>query len=317
MKGGNVILVEALRALQAAGQLERMNVTVVFTGDEEDSGSPLAEARRALLEAAQGASAAIGFENGPGDPKLGVVSRRGSLGWTLRVTGTPAHSSQIFKPAVGAGAVYEGARILTAFYERLSKEPYLTFNPGVVLGGTAVALDSTGTAGSASGKSNVVAERLVVTGDLRTLSPEQLERAKRVMGEVVARHYPKTSAEITFDEGYPPMAPTAGNRGLLAMYDRVSRDLGFWPVTPVDPSRAGAADVAFIAHLVPRVIDGVGLSGTDDHTAKETADLRMLPVQTKRAAQCRQARSARQMGGLESPTKRARPVVAVPSSPSA
>ena len=55
-------------------------------------------------------------------------------------------------------------------------------------------------------------------------------------------------------------------------------------MTAVDPSKAGAADVAFIANFVPMVIDGIGLSGHDDHSEKETADLRMLPSQTKRAA---------------------------------
>ena len=199
-------------------------------------------------------------------------------------TGVPAHSSQIFKPEVGAGAVYETARILSGFYDTLSKEPYLTFSPGVALGGTLVAIDSSGTVGSASGKSNVVAEHMTVTGDLRTLSPAQLATAKQAMTEIVRHHLPRTDATITFDDGYPPMAPTDGNRRLLALYDKVSRDLGFWPVAPVDPSRAGAADVSFVAHLVPMAIDGVGLSGHDDHTVKETADLRMLPVQTKRAA---------------------------------
>jgi glutamate carboxypeptidase len=80
------------------------------------------------------------------------------------------------------------------------------------------------------------------------------------------------------------MAPTDGNRRILSMYDRASRDLGLGTVTAVDPSKAGAADVAFIAGSVPMVIDGIGLSGHDDHSEKETADLRMLPSQTKRAA---------------------------------
>ena len=284
MKGGDVIVVQALKALRDARLLDRMHVVVVRHGDEEDSGEPLAEARRALTDAARGAAAAIGFEDGPGDPHVAVVSRRGAGGWTLRVTGTPAHSGQLFKPEVGAGAVYEGARILTGWYERLSREPYLTFNPGVALGGTQVTVDSTGTAGSASGKSNVVAKRMTITGDLRTLSREQLARAKQVMREVVAQHLPKTDASIEFDDGYPPMAPTEGNRRLLATYDRVSRDLGLWPVEATDPSRAGAADVSFVADLVPMALDGIGLSGRDDHTVKETADLRMLPVQTKRAA---------------------------------
>jgi glutamate carboxypeptidase len=284
MKGGDVIVVQALKALRDAKQLDRMNVVVVMHGDEEDAGAPLDLARATLREAARGAAAAIGFEDGPGDPKVAVVSRRGAGGWTLRVTGTPAHSGQLFKPEVGAGAIYEASRILTGFYERLSKEPYLTFNPGVALGGTAVTIDSTGTVGSASGKSNVVAERMTITGDIRALSPEQLARAKQVMREIVAQHLPRTDATIEFDDGYPPMAPTEGNKRLLAMYDRISRDLGLWPVEATDPSRAGAADVSFVADLVPMALDGVGLSGRDDHTVKETADLRMLPVQTKRAA---------------------------------
>jgi glutamate carboxypeptidase len=284
MKGGDVIIIAALRALKAAGVLPRLNVTVVYDGDEEDAGTPLTEARRALIDAARGASAAIGFEDGPGDPRLAVISRRGDESWTLRTTGTPAHSSQIFQKEVGAGAVYEATRVLSEFYKQLSGERYLTFNPGLALGGTDVRLDSTGVAGAAEGKSNVVAEHMTVVGDLRTISPEQLARAKQIMQSIAAAHLPNTSAELTFDPGYPPMAPTAGNRRLLTLYDRISRDLGFWPVTAVDPSKAGAADVSFVADVVPMKVDGVGLSGRDDHTTKETADLRMLPVQTKRAA---------------------------------
>jgi glutamate carboxypeptidase len=284
MKGGDVIALYALRALKDAGLLDRLNVTVVFNGDEEDSGSPIADARRALIDAAQGAAVAIGFEDGPGDPKLAVVARRGAGGWKLQTTGVPAHSGQIFQPSVGAGAVYEASRILSDFYKQLAGEQYLTFNAGLAIGGTMVTVDSTGTEGKGAGKNNVVAEHMTVTGDLRTISPEQFERAQRTMRKIVGANLPKTKAEITFDPGYPPMAPTAGNKRLLALYDQASRDLGFGAVTAVDPSRAGAADVSFVAAIVPMKLDGVGLSGSDDHTDKETADLRMLPALTKRAA---------------------------------
>jgi glutamate carboxypeptidase len=284
MKGGDVILLYALKALKEAGELDRMHVVVVFTGDEEDSGTPRDIARAALVAEAENAVAALGFEDGAGDPRTAVVSRRGAGSWNLVTTGTPAHSSQIFKPEVGAGAVYEASRIVTAFYTTLHTEPYLTFNPGLALGGTLVKTDSSSTDGSASGKRNVVAEHMTVAGDLRTLSPEQLVKAKVAMQTIVSKHLPKTTAEITFDDGYPPMAPTAGNRRLLAMYDKASKDIGAGPVAAVDPSRAGAADVSFVAKVVPMIIDGIGLSGHDDHTDKETADLRMLPSQTKRAA---------------------------------
>jgi glutamate carboxypeptidase len=284
MKGGDVIMLYALRALKDAGQLPQMHIVVVLTGDEEDSGTPREIARSSLVADAQGAIAALGFEDGAGDPKTAVVSRRGAGSWNLVTTSTPAHSSQIFKPEVGAGAVYEASRILSEFYTKLHAEPYLTFNPGLALGGTLVKVDSSVTDGSASGKRNVVAEHMTVAGDLRTLSPEQLAKAKTAMQAIVAKHLPKTTAEITFDDGYPPMAPTAGNKRLLAMYDKAARDIGSGGVVAVDPSRAGAADVSFVAHVVPMIIDGIGLSGHDDHTEKETADLRLLPSQTKRAA---------------------------------
>lgn len=284
MKGGDVVIVYALKALAATGQLDRMSITVVMTGDEERSGRPLDLARAALIRAAEDADIAIAFENGDSNPATAVVARRGSTGWRLDVTGTPAHSSQLFQPEVGAGAVYEAARILHEFYLRLAGQPLLTFNPGVILAGTDVDYDPTSAGGSAFGKSNVVAERAVVTGDLRTISLAQLEEARASMARVVGEHLPGTSATITFEDGYPPLAPTDGNRALLAAFDQVSQDLGFGPVAAVDPRNAGAADVSFTAGLVEMALDGLGPGGGNDHTVQEWIDLPTLAIQTKRAA---------------------------------
>jgi glutamate carboxypeptidase len=284
MKGGDVIIIQALKALQAAGLLKSMNIAVVMTGDEEAAGRPLARAREALVTAAKGAAAAIGFEDGDGDAAHIVVARRGTTGWELRVTGTPAHSSQIFQESVGAGAIFEAARILDGFRERLAGQPHLTFNPGTILGGTAVEYDAVQTRGTAFGKTNVVAERAVAAGDLRALSNDQFQKAIAAMKEIAATSLPRTKAELTFDEGYPPLAPSAGNERLLVMFDRVSRDLGLGPVEAVNPDRAGAADVSFIAGEVPMIIDAAGMKGKDGHTVNETADLTALPRQAKRAA---------------------------------
>ncbi len=284
MKGGDVILLQALKALAAAGALERMSLTVFMTGDEEHPGEPLQTARASLVEAARGASASIGFEDGDGKPDHAVIARRGASSWTLKVTGTPAHSSLIFTPEYGPGAIFEAARILDLFRERLAGEENLTFSPGLILGGTETHLDGAGSRGTASGKENVIAEQAVVQGDLRTISPEQLDRTKKAMEGIVGKPLPRTSSEITFQDGYPPMAPSDGNRWLLGMYDRASRDLGFREVTATDPREAGAADASFTAALAGMVLDGVGLKGSGGHTAQETADLEMLPVQTKRAA---------------------------------
>jgi glutamate carboxypeptidase len=284
MKGGDVIIVQALKALQSVGLLDGMNLVVVMTGDEESAGRPLERARAALVEAAQNAEVAIGFEDGDGDPAHGVIARRGTSAWRLTVTGTAGHSSQIFTGSLGAGAVFEAARILDTFRERLAGEPYLTFNPGVMLGGTSLAFDPEQSRGEAFGKTNVIAEHTLVSGDLRALSTEQFTRAKQMMTEIVKASLPNTSAEILFEDGYPALAPTDGNRKLLGMFSQASLDLGLGEVTPVDPARAGAADVSFIAGHVPMIMDAAGLKGHDGHTVNETADLRVLAIQAKRTA---------------------------------
>ncbi len=284
MKGGDAIIVQALKALRAADVLDAMSVTVVLTGDEEDSGDPIELARAPLIDAAKRSQFAIGFEDGSGDPRTAVVSRRGSGSWILKSTGTPAHSSQIFRADIGAGAIFESARILQAFREQLSAEQFLTFNPGFALGGSNIRMDTTEPGGTAHGKSNIVAKTMHVTGDIRTISPAQLVSVKAAMRTIVSRPLPQTRSEITFDDGYPPLAPTSGNRRLLAIYDAASRQLGSGPVVAVDPMRAGAADVSFTAAHISSAIDGIGLSGWDGHTDKETADLRKFPSQTKRAA---------------------------------
>ncbi|MFY0683257.1 MAG: M20/M25/M40 family metallo-hydrolase [Balneola sp.] len=284
MKGGNVIMLQALRALKENNHLKDMNIWVVFTGDEEYSGSPLTLSKKALIDAAKWADIAIGFENGDGNPGTANISRRGSIKWELKTEGNPAHSSQIFQEKVGAGAIFEASRILNSFYEELRSEEFLTFNPGMMIGGTTLEHDAVNKSGTAFGKDNVVSKEVIISGDLRGLSPEQVDRVKAKMQEITSKHRPQTKATLTFYPGYPPMAPTDGNRELLSIYSKVSQDLGQGEVVAVNPLNAGAADVSFTADFVDMAIDAVGMSGADDHTVNETGYIPALLSQTQRAA---------------------------------
>ena len=285
MKGGDVVIIQAMKALKSAGALASMNVIVVMTGDEEEAGRPREKAREALVTAATGAQYAIGFEDGDGNPSHAVTARRGTEAWTLTVKANSGHSSQIFTPEMGNGAIFETAAILNTFREKMAGEPHLTFNPGSFVGGTTTEFDSATAAGKAFGKTNVVAAETVVNGDMRALTLEQFAKTRETMTTIVAAANSKTAqATITFGGGYPPLAPTPGNEALLAIYNTASQDLGLGSVTAVSPDRAGAADVSFIATQVKSVIDAVGLKGHDDHSPAETADLRTLSVQATRAA---------------------------------
>lgn len=280
MKSGNVIIIEALRALHAAGRLTDRQVIVVLTGDEEDTGKPYETSRAALVDAAKRSDVALAFEGY--EPGTAVVGRRGFSSWHLEVAGSQGHSSTIFGEERGSGAVFEAARILNAFQAEL-KEPYLTYNPSVIVGGTEVKYDAATFTGTATGKTNVVPRSVVVEGDMRFLSREQLEKARAKMRTIVAASLPKTSATITFADGMPSMEPTAGNRALLATLDQVSRDLGTGPMTAHDPSKRGAGDVSFVATLVSG-LDGLGGFGAQEHAPGEYTDLEEMTALTKRAA---------------------------------
>jgi glutamate carboxypeptidase len=103
------------------------------------------------------------------------------------------------------------------------------------------------------------------------------------MEKIVAEHAPRTSARISFDEGYPPMAPTPGNRTLLDQLNSVNADLGL-PLMPVlDPLKRGAGDISFVAADVD-ALAGLGPHSRDDHAPGETVDLLSLKTQAKRAA---------------------------------
>ena len=283
MKGGDVVVLYALKALQAAGVLDGGQIIVAFTGDEENTGDPLSVARADLIAAAQRSDVALGFEGGVGGMNTATIARRGFTGWTLEVEGVRGHSSLIFNDQFGSGAIFETARILNAFHEELAGEEYLTFGAGIVLGGTDVQYDAEQTRGTAFGKTNVIPQTVTVAGDLRTLTIEQRDRTKARMREIVEQHLPKTSATITFRDSYPPMAPTAGNRALFDALDQVSQDLGLGPMEMVDPGKRGAADVSFVAPYVDG-LDGLGLVGDGGHTPQELVYLVSLPIVTKRAA---------------------------------
>jgi glutamate carboxypeptidase len=281
MKGGNLVIVEALRALHAHGQLDDTTITVFLTGDEEDPGTPNEVTRRPLVDAARVSDVALAFEGAT--PDLGVVGRRGVGTWHLTVTGRQAHSSGIFREETGYGAIFETARILERFRVEL-KEPNLTYNPSIIVGGTDVTYDAAAKSGTALGKTNVIPREVRVEGDIRYLTRAQFDAASARMKQIVAESLPQTSAQIALTFEYPAMAPTPANESLLAMLDQVSRDLGSVAVRAQDPSERGAGDISFVCEGAIACLDGLGSVGEREHAPGESIDLDSLPLQIQRAA---------------------------------
>ncbi len=279
MKGGDVIIIYALKALQAAGRLKDLNVTVVMTGDEEYPGDPLTVARAALIDAARSCDVALAFEGG--SRTQATIGRRSASGWVLKVGGRQGHSSGVFRGSYGA--IYEAARILDEFRRELASEENLTYNPGTIVGGSSVSYDTLTQSGTAASKTNIIAPLTWVQGDLRAVNAEQIVRVQVRMREIVKQNLPGTTAEITFDEGYPPMAVTPGNERLLRLYSGASEALGHGQLTASDPARRGAGDLSFVAPYIDG-IEGLGALGSGSHSPDESVNLPTLAMQTERAA---------------------------------
>lgn len=283
-KGGMVVIVAALRAMKAAGTLKDANIEIHMTGDEEDSGTPIEKARADLIAAGKRSDVALDFEGLVRDngADMGSVARRSSDSWTVTATGKSAHSSGIFSAAAGDGAIYELTRIIHRFRTELP-EPNLTFNVGLIAGGQQADLDAGGIRATVGGKTNIIAPIAVARGDLRALSPEQIKRVKTKMAAIVAEHAPGTDAKIAFDPGgYPSMAPTDGNRALLAKLNGVNRDLGLAEMAPLDPLKRGAGDISFVAADVDGLA-GLGPYSTGDHAPGEAVDIPSISRQATRA----------------------------------
>jgi glutamate carboxypeptidase len=279
MKGGDVVLLHALQALASIGALENTQIIVVFSGDEEAPSKPHSVTRKELLEAAARSDLALAFESAIG--RTGTIARRGSTAWELEVQGATGHSSGMFSAAMGSGSVYETARILQGFHDALRAMDGVTANPAMIAGGADATLSRTG--GTVTGKANIIAQRTLVRGDLRTISAEQLAEAQAKMQAIVASHLPRTSAVLKFDEGYPAMPPTEKNLALLRQLSQVSQDLGMGKITPFDPRGRGAGDIAFVSPPLAG-LDGLGLGGKGEHTTNESTDLTTAPELVKRAA---------------------------------
>ncbi len=281
MKGGDVMIIAALKALHKRGLLNDVTITVYFTGDEEKPGVPTSLSRADFIARAKQHDIALCFETAIG-LNLACIARRGNSDWMLEVEGRQAHSGGVFGVG-GYGAIYEASRIINEFREKMGHEQYLTFNPGLFLGGAEVNYHPDEQAGEVSGKTNIISPKAVVKGDLRFISNQQLEKARDSMKHIASRSLPGAKAKISFTDIYPAMPPTPGNEALVKKLNEVNLVLGYGEVKAGDPSQRGAGDISFVAEYLD-CLDGLGSAGRGAHAPGEIINLPLYPKLIKRTA---------------------------------
>jgi glutamate carboxypeptidase len=282
-KGGIVTIIYALKALHHIGMLERSNISIVLTGDEEQAEKPTKITRKALKKEAINSDIALGFEFSLTNNQL-VTSRRGLSEWHLYSNGKSGHSSKIFHMESGYGAIYEAARILNDFSTQLSNIHGLTINPGIILGGQYVNENTTTNNGIAKGQKNIISSQALIHGDLRFTSNEQKNMAEQKMYEIAEKSLPLTSSNLIFNNIMPVMEESEGNINLLREFSDINQDLGGCNLYPVPVNERGGADISYISQYVSASIDGLGPWGEGPHTHNESLNIDSLYHSTKRAA---------------------------------
>ena len=246
MKGGLLVGMYALRALQEAGFQDFAEMAFFFNSDEE-IGSPRS---RPLYEPiARGRDAALVLESARANGDI-VSARKGSGEFTLKVTGKAAHAG--VEPEKGVSAVVELAHQILHLQGLNGLAPGVTVNPAVIGGGTV---------------SNVIPEEAWVIVDVRATDPAGAAAITEALGSLPSRTtLPGAQVEVSGQVSYPPMARTPAV-GLLAELARDSaREIGF---EVNDVATGGASDANVLASFGLPVLDGLGPIGGLDHSPDE------------------------------------------------
>jgi len=246
MKGGIVVMVQALRILNELGLLEKIPVQVFLNGDEE-VGSFYSS--KILRNIAPKASCALVFECGGLDNQV-VTGRRGVIRFELTATGQARHAG--VKEGPKASAIVELARMVLALEELNDHERGISINVGTVQGGEA---------------NNIVPDHARATFEFRfrdaQTEREILERIEAIISSVDT---PGCRATLETLHRRPCMVQVPGTEKLVSILKETASELG----QEVDTEeRGGASDGNFLSEMGIPVIDGLGPVGDLDHSAEE------------------------------------------------
>jgi glutamate carboxypeptidase len=254
MKGGVVVIWEALRALRAAGWDQFKTLTLIHNPDEE-IGSP---SSRALIELA-GRNADFCLVHEPGRPKGEVVvARKGFARFTLTVHGKAAHAGSA--PQDGASAVVALSRKIVALHALNDYKGGLTVNSIVTSGGS---------------KANIVPDRAAADIDVRIPTMAAGEQGIAKINAIAkADDLPGTRGELSGGIDRPPLEQTETSARLLALAREIAGTLA---IPLPDTTSGGVSDGNFVAALGVPVLDGLGACGAGYHSPDEYLILETIP----------------------------------------
>ncbi len=256
MKGGIVVMLEALRALREVGLLDQAKVRVILVGDEE-VGSP--EGKGVIHAHAAGASAALVFEAGRAEDKI-ITSRKGTGSARAVAVGKAAHAANGHKE--GINAIWALASFIDRAQRLTDYERGVTVNVGVISGGEA---------------KNTVPDRAECALDFRFVKLADGEATFAALTQAARdaeASVPGARIELSGGPARMPLERSPANVALFEAYAAHARAVGLGSAEAA--LIAGGSDASSTSQLGIPSIDGLGPRGKGFHTKDELIEIASL-----------------------------------------
>lgn len=249
MKGGLVLLLAALEAVEGAPEARHLGWEVLLTPDEE-SGSH--GSRALLLEAAQRHRFALVFEPARANGDL-VHSRKGTGSLVVTAHGRAAHAAQIPNP--GRNAILALAEFLVAAARTPAELPGVLLNVGHCRGG-----------GLAT---NVVPDLARAELDVRISRARDQSLLGEHLRALAARFADREGLRLELDLRFdrPPKECLPAEQAAFLLWRQAAADLGLPPPSWVHTG--GGSDGNLLSGAGLPCLDGLGPVGDHLHSDQE------------------------------------------------
>jgi glutamate carboxypeptidase len=260
IKGGTVMILMIMEAIQkyAKEVFEDITWIICCNAAEERWSNDFGELCRQYL--GKETLAALVFEGGYyGEKQFSLVTaRKGMAVYDIHVEGKSAHAGNGHQS--GANAIVQMAEIIQKIADLTDYEQDLTFNIGVLSGGTVP---------------NRVPHHSEARGEMRTFSQEVFDSA---LHDLLALN--NTPALQSVDGEYrcnidiqvilenAPWPPNPDTNRLFSLWESTAQTLG---MTIIREERGGLSDGNQLWNFVP-TLDGLGPNGRNAHCSERTAD---------------------------------------------
>ncbi len=260
MKGGIMIMLYALKEALPEIDLTKYKLRAILNPDEEIGSI---ESHELILEAAKNSFAALSFE--PSATGRLTCARKGVTNVTIECTGIPGHAGAKYKEC--ASAIQAVCAHITNLYTLRDDEKDISFNAGVVTGGTA---------------ENVVAEKASCRCEFRYFDQKYQQILMDQITAICAQEpVPGVTTTVTFGASHPAIDLNPSSQALLDKAQAIAKEQGReMPHEKV----GGAGDISIAGQAGIGVLDGLGMPGGMMHTVEEYADITKIPLQIELAA---------------------------------